>query len=184
MKNQIRTQIMDTIGKWSKSDIYAISLWVQDNEDNPCEPTFTLGYNTETNYRNQIPYASDEQEARWNFAFWLQNQELVFGIGDTQKDVLDWIREQGYTYYSYDEIFNTPAPDPDSYEGITDAFVELLVDVVKELHGSEFIVKQFGKEVPVIIHELEYYEKIAEQNIRANSLEVIGSGFLTFCRGE
>ena len=65
---------------------------------------------------------------------------------------------------------------------VTNAFVKVLVDIVKELHQSGFIKEKFGKEIPVIIHELEYYEEIANQNIEANGYELVEE-FVNFCNG-
>lgn len=180
MKAVLTDKIKECIQNWDKSGIYAVSLFVYDNDDNPCEPTVTLGYNTEESFRDTLEYASDEQEAKWNYAFWLQNEEMVFGAGETQPLVREWLEQSGFTYYSYDEMFSDE-PDEASYEGITDAFVQLLVDTVKELHASGFVKEQFGREIPLLIHELEYYDRIAEQNIEANGLELVRD-FAEFCK--
>ena len=83
--------IKESIKKWDKSDIYAISLFVYNFNDNPCEPTVTLGYNTNKKYISEIKNASNEQEAKWNYAFWLQNVEFEFGIDETQAIVKSWL---------------------------------------------------------------------------------------------
>jgi len=62
----LNNKLKEAIAQWGKDGIYAISLFVYDNCDNPCEPTVTLGYNTEENFRQQIAWASDEIEAKWN----------------------------------------------------------------------------------------------------------------------
>ena len=80
MKDKLKEKIITAIEGFEEPDIYAISLFVYDNEDNPCKPTVTLGYNTELNVMENISNASDEREARWNYAFWLQNEELVFNF--------------------------------------------------------------------------------------------------------
>ena len=77
-------------------------------------------------------------------------------------------------------MFGTGSPEESLYEGITEAFLEVLIEVVKELHESGFIKEQFGKEIPVLIHELEYYEEIAEQNLKANPAETVEE-FVKFC---
>ena len=43
-----------------------------------------------------------------------------------------------------------------------------MVEVIKELHSSGFIKEQFSMDIPVIIHELEYYDEILEINKKAN----------------
>lgn len=45
--------------------------------------------------------------------------------------------------------------------------------MVKELHEEGIIEQKFGKALPLIIQELEYYDLIEEQNKRANPEEVI-----------
>ena len=143
-----------------------------------------MGYNTTANVSHEVKQGAEEQEAKWNYAFWLQNQELVFGVDETQQMVKDWIEKSGFCYYSSDELFGGETePDEESYEGITEAFVQVLVEIVQELHSSGFIQKQFGREIPVLIHELEYYDEIAEQNIKANSIELVEE-FVAFCKGE
>lgn len=64
MKKQLKDMIISNIEKWSDTDIYVISLYVYDNGDNPCEPTVTLGYNTESQFKKETPNAYDEEEAR------------------------------------------------------------------------------------------------------------------------
>ena len=48
-------------------------------------------------------------------------------------------------------------------ETLTPKFVNELVKIVQELHQSGFIKEQFNKEIPIIIHELEYYDVIANK---------------------
>jgi hypothetical protein len=183
MRNHLLAEIKKAIEGWDKSDIYAVSLFVYDRSDNPFEPTVTLGYNTEENYRKEIPNAWDEAEARWNYAFWLQNNEYYFGVGETQPIVKQWIESKGYRYYTYDEVFASDQDIPEeAYEGITEAFVEELILIVRDLHDSGFIRSQFGKDVPVLIHELEYYDEIAKQNLAANPHHIM-DGFVRFCIG-
>ena len=58
--------------------------------------------------------------AKWNYAYWLQNEELSFGLGETQSVVKQWIESCGYTYFTFEEMF-------------------------------------YAEEIPVLIHELEYF---------------------------
>jgi hypothetical protein len=62
----------------------------------------------------------------------------------------------------------------DEPDEVTEAFVEMLVRVVRSLHADGVVDRIFGRPVPVLIHELEYYEEIAEQNARANPGELAG----------
>lgn len=64
MKEKLKQMIISNIMEWDEKDIYAISLFVYDLNDNPCRPTVTLGYNTESQVVAETPNAWDENEAR------------------------------------------------------------------------------------------------------------------------
>lgn len=76
----------------------------------------------------------------------------------------DWLEAQGLWFdddnYSYEDTARGAT--------ITKAFVKLCVKTVQSLHASGLIEELFSRPVPVIIHELEYYDEIAVQNIEAN----------------
>src|SRR4051812_36222919 len=65
-------------------DVYVVSLLVYDEEDDPRLPTATVGFNTEAQVAKTTGDASGGDEARWNFAFWLQNELAV--LADTERD--------------------------------------------------------------------------------------------------
>ena len=183
LKNEMIARIKQIIASWDHvPDIYALSLFVYDKNDNPCEPTFTLGYNTDSNYINSISAASSLLEARWNYAFWLQNSELVFGENETSELVKQWIIALHLPYFTYQEMFETSMPDNvenAEFEKITCEFINVLIAVVQELHETGFIERTFSKRLPIIIHELEYYDIIAKQNMEANGHFLV-QGFIDF----
>jgi hypothetical protein len=41
-----------------------------------------------------------------------------------------------------------------------------------------------ARSIPVLIHELEYCDEIAEQNLAANPAGVVPDAFVSWCRGE
>ena len=185
LKNLLLEKIRDTIRTWDQEGIYAVSLWVNDENDNPCTPSITLGYNTEAHYESQIDRASSAGEARWNYAFWLQNEELYFG-GESSAEIKEWVLANGFPYYTEHELFYEIDPDEEEDEAIhaiTGAFVRILIQVVQELHASGFVREKFGKDLPVLIHELEYYDEILDQNIRANGFLPVHE-FVSFWDGE
>ncbi|MDE5582747.1 MAG: protein phosphatase 2C domain-containing protein [Ruminococcus sp.] len=176
IKGLISVLIEDTISSWEEPDIYAISLFVYDDEDNPCKPTVILGYNTESEYENSISLADNKQDARWNYIYWLQNDELIFGTDDTARIVRQWIISTGH---HYDE--NADSSDSEKYAEITKDFTELLADIVQHLHSSGFIKKTFGRDIPMLIHGLDYNSDTAEINLLANCTDSVRE-FVRFCR--
>ncbi len=180
MKDQIKQLIVDNINAWTDTDIYVVSLFVYDNNDNPCKPTVTLGYNTESQVQSTIEFASDEEEARWNYAFWLQNNFFVFGEDETAETVKNWIITSGFPYFEDDDISLDNEEAIEKTSEITSAFVSILIDIVRDIHELGILTQKFGKELPIIIHELEYYDKIAEQNIKANGEQLV-KDFAEWC---
>lgn len=147
-------------------DIYAFSFLVDADEDDPRRPTLTIGYNTKAHFKTQTSNASDIEEAKWNYAFWLQNQIGAIGLtNQDQKDYIEpWIRAASLYYTDQEE-----AADQDAClakgEEIRQNFVQLLIQVAQDTHRSNLTQK------PIIIHGLEYYDEIAKQNIKANGIE-------------
>nr|WP_304578967.1 DUF4303 domain-containing protein [uncultured Acetatifactor sp.] len=164
IKEKIQGLMEQKISEWQEDDIYAISLYVFNEEDDPCRPVAAFGYNTERQVQKSITEAADEQEARWNYAFWLQNHEMCLGRDETAEDIRKWITELEW----------------EGEDAISFKFVNLLVAVVQGIHASGLLKEKFGREIPVLIHELEYHEKISQQNIEANG-EALDRGFVSFC---
>ena len=178
LKEKIAAQFQPIIEAWKTKDIYAISFFVYDSSDNLFEPTVTLSYNTESHFKKSIPDASDEAEARWNFAFWLQGQDSIFGEDDESKAITkNWITAKGIEYIDFggdltDEQHDILA-EIEQNGTIIKPFIKVLISIVQEWHKTGFIKKKFGKAIPVLIHELEYYDEIVEQNIKANGLQLV-----------
>jgi hypothetical protein len=126
----------------------------------------TVGYNTYGRLQSCIPtpgqepkwpIASDADEAKWNFAFWLQNEELIIG-GYDYDPVSEWVKNSPY-YYSDEQ--EEEAFDTTDLLGqkIQDRFTEIVISHARKLHSDGVITEKFGKDIPIIVHELEYYDK-------------------------
>ncbi|MEW2708878.1 hypothetical protein AB0948_28360 [Streptomyces koyangensis] len=154
------------------ADIYVVSFFIDNERDDPRQPTLTIGYNTEAQFRRTIADASDEAEARWNYAFWLQNELTV--IGDPTRDLdgatarRQWISELGLWYDEparAEDWTTTVGPIAAKIEA---SFNQAYVRLARDLHNDGVIKSVIGKPVPVILHELEYYEGIARRTEAAN----------------
>lgn len=147
-------------------DIYALSFFIYDENDDPRRPTLAVGYNTESQVKHVLGNVKerggrrypDPAEARWNYAYWLQNELAV--IGDSTRDPegagqrTRWI-EASPSFHGHPER-------------ITARFVEACVRIAHSLHEVGLIEGAVGHQVPVLIHELEYYDQIAKQTLAAN----------------
>ena len=53
------------------------------------------------------------------------------------------------------------------------AFMDIIISVIQELHKRGVVKEHLGKEVPVIVHELEYYDLPIEWTTRSNPEQLI-----------
>lgn len=149
--------MIESINSIQENDIYAFSIFLQDIDDDPLQPVIVFGYNTERQFERSLN-ETDELEARWNYAFWLQNSEFLFGENDTAWVVEQWMKLHDFIDLSDDEID----------EVVTPTYVKEIIEVVRDIHDEGIIKDKFGRELPILIHELEYYDEIAKQNQEAN----------------
>ena len=150
-------------------DIYALSFYMSDIDDDPRQPVLQLGYNTRTQVAQSAASASDAEEATWNYAFWLQNELTFVGEPGTQGAQLlqDLLQAKGLWYSDEDEAEHfdhcmLKAGD------MTACFVDACVRVAQALHATGVIEQQFSRPVPIVVHGLEYYDAIALQTRLAN----------------
>lgn len=177
---------LNSIPTEERSDVYVVSFFVYDEEDDSRRPTLTIGTNTESQAAcvqgpdfhfpgdPRPSRAADPEEARWNYAFWLQNRYAVIGGSSADPGgaglVEAWVRATG----RWAELPDPMASDDvwsayiRTVEGITEDFVGLAVELAQRLHADRVVETVFGRPVPVVVHELEYYDTIASQTAQAN----------------
>ncbi len=163
--------IKNCILSWSDElvpDIYALSLWFSFYDDDLKQPTLNVGYNTNTQVELSLENAGPA-EAKWNYAYWVQDDiEIPGNVPEAE----EWIKELGlwFTEEEKETDFDRVCELMDE---IAAEFIELLISVAQRLHGDGIIMKKFSREIPIIIHELEYPDYIAEINSRANPPDTI-----------
>ena len=158
------------IGKHDIKDIYAISFWKDNLEDDPRCPVITIGYNTLTQVEAAKKNASSPMEAKWNYAFWLQNE--IGTIGGNDKNLRQYFKETNLFYtqqeYSRAEKRGEENKFDEQDNQMQSAFMDIIISVIQELHKRGVVKEHLGKEVPVIVHELEYYDLPIEWTTRSN----------------
>ena len=168
---KVKTEIMG----WDEEDIYAISFFIYSNEsyqyrgyDNVS--MWAISYNTE----EDCDGADEFDEERWNYAFWRQDETMIIDI-DTPNQytdaLFDWYAQKGITNIgeeNEDEMYD----DNMSYIGKGPAgHYELLgiaANVARKLHEEGVIKEHFEKDLPIIIHGLEYAWYDIEATEKAN----------------
>ena len=155
-------------------DVYALSLYWSYEEDEPSRPRLELAWNTEARVRWVLAHEHphDEDEARWNYAYWTvaQTAEPLAVVGDSDDDPEGaalrhaWLDDLG--------LVPEPEDDTDAYElwrpAVEDAFLDLCVTAATRLHVSGVVLAALGRPVPVIVHELEYDDSDVQRTLAAN----------------
>ena len=158
---QFIERALTAIDSHPAADAYVVSLWVNDEADDPARPTVLVGYNTEARVSTTTARASSEREARWNFAFWLQNDLGM--LCDPESDPEGTQLRDRWVEDGHVELDDDTAP-----QFVTRQFIAMLERIVLALHQEDVVRRVFGRPIPVLIHELEYYDEIARQNLRSN----------------
>lgn len=171
-ENVLLENCREIISSWEEKDIYAISFMLYSNAENKFGdfenfPEFSVGYNTE-DFCENAPKISEE---RWNYAFWLQNNQPVINANNDKiaQQLIEWYQQNCIENLGiisddeYDEDFNYIGKGPGGYYEL----LMLVSQVAKTLQSDGTIKSKFGA-IPVIIHDLEYswYCKVA--TIKAN----------------
>lgn len=175
LENALYDKVKSEILKWDEEDIYAISFFVESNgayEYNGFENVsmWAISYNTE----DDCDGADELDEERWNYAFWRQNETMIIDVDTPNKytDALfDWYAEQGITNIGeenedemYDEHFAYIGKGPAGHYEL----LQLASGIAKRLQEDGTIKEHFGKELPIIIHGLEYAWFDIEATEKAN----------------
>ncbi|AJW65111.1 hypothetical protein VO54_03685 [Elizabethkingia miricola] len=164
--------VIENISETDASDIYALSFWYNNDNDDPRFPMITFSFNTTENYKENIKNASGEKEAKWNYAFWLQND--IVDIGGKNNELLnEWFKMTDYFYSDEDDrnaskdklLFNEILNKGSQFNN---EFIEEIIILTKRLFAEKVIKKKFGKDIPVLVHELEYYEEPIRWTIKSN----------------
>lgn len=176
-ENALYDKVKSEIMKWNEDDIYAISFFVESNEAyeyNGFENVtmWAISYNTE----GDCAGADELDEERWNYAFWRQDETMIIDVDTPDKytDALfKWYAEHGITNIgeeneedAYDEDYNYIGKGPVGHYEL----LQLASSVARNLQDEGVIKEKFGKELPIIIHGLEYawYDIEATKNANPN----------------
>ena len=174
-ENVLYERVKNEILSWNEEDIYAISFFVESNgayEYKGFENVtmWAISYNTE----EDCDGAEELDEERWNYAFWRQNETMIIDVDMPNKytdTLFDLYSEHGITNIGeenedemYDEDMNYIGKGPVGHYEL----LQLASGVAKRLQEDGIIKEHFGKELPIIIHGLEYAWYDLEATAKAN----------------
>lgn len=164
-------QSMDT---WDTKDMYVISFLVQANQAfsyNGCSNVsqFSICYNTEVGCN----YSEELSEERWNYANWVVSEEYILETSaknEAMDRLFEWYEENGITKLGYEDTDCYDVFDKYIGKGPNGHYelVNLVAEVARKLQEEQYLKNRFGKEMPILIHGLEYTWYDIEATKRAN----------------
>jgi hypothetical protein len=162
-------------------DAYAVGLHIDFQDDDVRRPVVTAGFNSEAGIeaalgrwpglirRRRMP--ADEEEARWDFAFWSHNDLARFGDPfedpDSAAALERWIRLNGWWYTDEEEqdadLERTLALGDEIQAGLD----RVMTVVARELQ-RDAIPRALGRPLPVLLHGPVYDSSFAAAAREAN----------------
>ncbi|MCL2797208.1 MAG: hypothetical protein FWD58_04050 [Firmicutes bacterium] len=133
-------------------------------------PNLYISYNTEADCDG----APADDEERWNYACWSQDTTTIISYDDEVEECVQWLNEQGVQNVGeessdYDENNFYIGTGPAGFKELA----ELLSIIAINIRKDGLLKRVFGKDVPIIIHGLEYYDYIIDLNQRTNPKSLI-----------
>lgn len=162
-------KVKDIINQWDLKSAKVIGIVVQEFDEQNID--IAVAYQEWEDY-SQI----DDKEECWNYACWDADHEEALIDEKNQGEVRQWLEKQGVKRVGYDE-------EEDCYDenciyigngpnGLTE-LIGLLKEVVLRLHQDEIIKKKAGRDLPVILTDLEYVWYFIEATKEVNQHELI-----------
>ena len=171
----------------TRDDVYALSFWLCGGDE--WLPSLLVSYNTRQQFvKKQGETHKQDDEAKWNYAYWLQDEAELLGVdayGNNQ-ELRTWLENApfAYTEEQYEAMFNNDDEDIDEKsDEFYQAFIETQIAVVQRLFAEGVIARTFGKNILVLVHELEYYDVPLAWTERANP-KGLADEFLSYWRNQ
>nr|WP_198351580.1 hypothetical protein [Streptomyces typhae] len=176
---QAATGILERVPEQLKREIYvlALNIWRVDADNR--RPYVDIGYNTESQYEEQMRRDSDHWEARWNYAFWIL--EGFDRLGNVPEDRVGGplfegeVRSLGIWYDGEFDLGRTLEDDGlRAKSGLLELhFHDAVVGLARHLHESGTIERIFGRPLPVMVFDMDCPGWEEEATKAANPVELI-----------
>ncbi|MFF3616050.1 hypothetical protein [Streptomyces sp. NPDC002580] len=147
-----------------RPEIYALSfrIWRIDGDER--HPYVAIGYNTESRYERES-YPEDPGEARWNYALWLLDGFET--LGNVPEDPAgsplygEEVRELGIWFDGeYDFLtMDLPEEEEEELDALSDLlrlhFSDAVIDLARHLHADGLLTEIFGRDLPVVVFDMD-----------------------------
>lgn len=165
LEQYIYDYVKPIFDSWDELDIYAVSFFASANDLQEYRgfsnvTDLVISYNTE----RDCPGAGPHSETRWNYAYWRQDETMVFSSFHRTPEtavLFDWYEQEGITNIGYED---SSMEAPVGYKEL----VDVLSRVARRFQEEGYWVKRFGRPIPILIHDLEYIQCTLDATAYAN----------------
>ena len=172
-REALRNRMIEVLESWPVQDQYAIMLFIYPNElyeygGYSNIPEVSMLYKCESEmHQDPNPvfgaFGEDEDEERWNPAFWDYDKQVTIIGFDQENPMADslirWYEETGVRDIGHE--------DPDSMYDSNSVYIGkgpnglqellgLIVDIASELQREGYIEARFGRKIPIILADYEF----------------------------
>lgn len=169
MKTILYSKVKNVISHWDLENVKVIGMIVQKFDKKYID--VVLSYNSWDDYE-----AISDKEECWNYACWNPEHEEILIDEKNQVEIRRWLEEKGVIKIGadegediYDENGFYVGPGPNGMK----EFIEVLVEIVKQMHQDEIVKKKTGSDLPILITDLEYSGYFIKATEEANDMELI-----------
>jgi hypothetical protein len=142
-----------------RPEMYALSFRIWRIDDDDRHPYVAIGYNTESQYERE-KYPGDEDEVRWNYAYWLlEGFETLGNVPEDPAGGPVYVEEVKRLGAWYDGEFDLSRvlDDEDTAtraDLLRRHFYDAVIDLARHLHADGVIERILGRPLPVIVFDM------------------------------
>ncbi|MGW0838649.1 hypothetical protein ACWD26_00495 [Streptomyces sp. NPDC002787] len=176
---QATTGILERVPAQLKREIYVLALNVWRIDSDGRHPYVDIGYNTESQYEEEMRRNGDPREVRWNYAFWIL--EGFDKLGNVPEDPAggplfeEEARDLGIWYDGEFDLGRMLEDDElRAKSGLLRLhFHDAVIDLARHLHASGTVERIFGRPLPVVVFDMDCPGWEEEATKAANPAELI-----------
>lgn len=182
-RGMLRSRILEILDSWPAADQYAIMFFINPNEANEYRgysnlSEFAMVYKCDSDLGPGSILslgASDEDEEKWNPAFWEYDlREWIIGYDEPDSmtaALIDWyesIGVQNIGFEDTDSIYNEKweyiGRGPNGHMEL----LQLAADIAAEFQREGILEKKLGRRIPIILADYEFTWYMIKATAAAN----------------
>ena len=153
----LKRNIEDILKKWISHNIYA-TMFILDGPE-----TMSIDFAEETTENSDL-----QSEERWNYACWNQHPEPLWKNETEKNQFILWL-ENTMPEGNFDLSLIDHQP-----------FIDLFTRLIDELKASGLLGSTINRKIPILVTDLDIYDRIVEINHTINDDEIL-QDYLAWC---